>query len=102
MLSNNSLKLLKWFAKQDRWLTQKEAQECKYYDERSLKFLAKEKYLETTLDIDESQWVKYRINEPGKAYIEGTKYARTRKIQDWLALLFSAVALAVSIISELN
>lgn len=102
MISNDAYKLLKWMKEQDSWMTPSEiSQKYKHFDERSLKAIADAKYLQKQLSDDESCWIKYRISDLGKAYLEGARYAKTQRHQEWISLLFSAVALAVSIISEL-
>lgn len=84
MLSNDSLKLLKWFAKQDRWIKQEEIQSCKHFDDRSFNFLIAGKYLDRTFDLDGSQWAKYRISEFGKAYLKGLRARRLPELREWI------------------
>lgn len=74
-------------------------QNCKHYDERSLKALSTDGYLEKSIDLDGDQWIKYRISEPGKAYLEGAKLARQSNFREWAALILSGIAIVISLIS---
>lgn len=84
MLSSNALKLLKWLSKQDRWINQKELEDRRNYDERSLRFLVSENYLESSFDLDGGHWAKYRISEQGKAYLKEVNARRVPELRDWI------------------
>ena len=100
MLSKQSRKLLKWFATQDKWMNKSEiAQNCKRCDDRSLRTLTTEKYLEKNLDMDGDQWARYRISDAGKAYLEGAKLAKQSNLREWLALFLSVIAIIISIVT---
>lgn len=100
MLSKQSRKLLKWLAKHDKWMDKPAVvQKCKHYDEQSLKALITEKYLENNLNLDGDQWVRYRISDAGKAYLEGAKLAKQSNFREWLALILSVIAIIISIVT---
>lgn len=103
MVSKDAYKLLKWMSKQDHWMAPSEIRKTyKKFDSRSLKAAADAKYLEKQFIEDNSCWVEYRISDLGKAYLEGARYEASRSTRDWISFVFSAIALAVSIISEIN
>lgn len=103
MLSKHSTKLLRWLAKQDRWLTKAEMQnECKYFDDRSFRAIHEEKYLLLRRAGDRAQLIQYRISDLGDAYLEGIKYARMADVREWLSFGLSVAAIVISIIALLT
>ena len=102
MLSKDAHKLLKWFCANDGWRTMEEISQSKKFSDRSLKALTKSNYVERSLDVDGECWASYRISDLGLAYLDGARYAKSKLFREWLSLLFSLIALAVSIISEIN
>lgn len=100
MLSKNAVKLLQWLSKKDQWMTaSKISKECKHFNDRAFNAIAEAKYIEKKLDCDDGQWVQYRISDPGKAYLEGAKLARNSRTREWLALIFSGIAIVISIVT---
>ena len=103
MLSNDAFRLLKWLNKQDKWMTPEQIKsQYKHFDARSLKAIRSAKLADEQFSDSEEDWQELRISDLGKAYLDGARYASSKKTQEWLSLLFSVIALAVSIISELN
>ena len=103
MISNDAYKLLKWMKEQDSWMTPSEiSRNYKDFDERSLKAIADAKYLQKQLSDDASCWIKYRISDPGKAYLEGARYARQTNIREWLLFCMSAASIVISIVALLK
>lgn len=103
MLSNDAFKLLKWLEKSDKWMTKEEiAKGHKSFDDRSFRAITQAGYVESRLSESEESWAEHRISDAGKAYLEGARYAKTQRHQEWISLLFSAIALVISVISEIT
>ena len=85
MLSNNAVKLLKWLKQHDRWMTVEEIRDgCTDFDDRAMKTIVKEKYVKSTFSTDDGSWVKYRIDEPGIAYLESISAQRLPELREWI------------------
>ena len=102
MLSSDTVKLLRWFSRHDKWMTSKTIEkDCKHFSSRSFRVLVKEKYLESRLSDIDGQWAEYRISDMGKACVEGARYARTADVREWMSFGLSAAAIVISIIATI-
>lgn len=102
MLSNNALKLLKWFSEQKDLVSRSEAKEnCKHYNDRSIEALVSGKYLKESLSLEGSQWTKYQITDAGEAYMQGVGRSKMMNVREWLSFGLSVAAIAISIIALL-
>lgn len=88
MLSNDAVKLLKWFEKHDEWITKTEIQrKCNVFDDRSFKALLTKDMIKSRLvDID-GEWAEYRIDDPGKSYLDGIRAKRLPELREWVNFL---------------
>lgn len=88
MLSNDAVKLLKWLEKHDQWMTPNEIEEdYKNFDARDLKSLKDQKMVDVRLNMDEGSWVRYRIADPGKAYLQNLRAQRGPETREWINTL---------------
>jgi hypothetical protein len=88
MLSNDAIKLLKWFEKHDEWKTSDEIQKSlNTFDSRDLKALKDKKMLDYQMNLDEGDWSQYRINDAGKAYLQNLRAQRLPELRDWINAL---------------
>ena len=102
MISNNAIKLLKWFLKQEGSVSRLEAKEnCKHYRDRSIEALASEKYIKESLSLEGKEWSKYQVTDAGEAYLQGVKRSRMMEVREWLSFGLSVSAIVISIIALL-
>ena len=88
MISNGAYKLLKWMKEQDSWMSPSEiSQKYKNFDERSLRAITDAKFLDKQFSYDESSWVKYRISESGRSYLEDVAGQQIREVREWISFL---------------
>lgn len=99
MLSNDAVKLLKWLETHDHWMTPNEIEkDCKTFDVRDLKTLKDKKMVDAQLNMDDGGWVKYRISNSGKAYLEGLRAQRLPELREWLNTLLALIPFLAGVI----
>lgn len=107
MISNRSIKLLKYMKWKDDWCCYDcAAKNAPGFDHRSFHALVSNGYIDTREDpdripeLDEFGHVyyetQYRISDRGLAYLEGVSRSRLADTRSWLAIALSVLALLVS------
>ena len=88
MLSNDAVKLLKWFEEHDEPMTLNEIQaKCPFFDARSLKALTSKKMVKCRFADIDGEWATYRIDDPGKAYLDQIRAQRLPELREWVNFL---------------
>lgn len=102
MLSKRSRKLLKWLARQDRWLTKSEIQQnCKIFDDRSFEAITEEKYVDVRRCGNAAQLIQYRIKDKGSAYLQSIRRSWWSEFRAWITLAIAIAAFIQSVIALL-
>ena len=92
MLSNDAVKLLKWLEKHDQWMVPDEiGKGYETFNARDLKALKNNKMVDAQLNADDCSWVKYRISDQGKAYLESLRAQRAPEMREWINTILPAL-----------
>lgn len=99
MLSKDAIKLLKWLEKHDRWMTpDKIKKDCRIFNERSFKALKAQKMIDIQMSMDDDNWAEYRINDSGKAYLDGLRAKRLPELREWISVVIGVGTFATGVL----
>ena len=92
MLSNDTIKLLKWMNKRNTWMTQNQIKaDCKNFNEQSFKTITSEKLADSRF-ADGDSWVEYRISESGKVCLKESKIRKLLDVREWISFLIPVIS----------
>ena len=84
MLTNDTIKLLKWMGEKDKWMTQSQIKaEYKDFSDRSFKTITSKNLVDSRFAVGDS-WAEYRISELGKVRLKENQDQKLAALREWI------------------